>query len=257
MNHPLHTVPKKTAFKMNGSIYTLTTLELHVTDTEQIATQLRDMAHKAPHFFDQTPVILSFDQLPSTEGVDLTGFRHLLHRHGMVLVAVRGGSKSLLQSAAISGIAWLPSPKQSTPSKNRPDNVVMMNQQEGMQPMERPQPLTEASASAHKTLFIDQPVRSGQQIYSPGDMVISASVSSGAELLAEGSIHVYGTLRGRALAGIKGETAARIFCRQFEAELISINGCYQMPPSLPKENDNWGEAVQIALDEKRLHIQKL
>jgi septum site-determining protein MinC len=108
-------------------------------------------------------------------------------------------------------------------------------------------PRQEDKRKPSQTLTITQPVRSGQSIvYAHGDVVVIGPVASGAEIVAAGSIHVYGTLRGRALAGSVGNSAARIFCRKFEAELLAIDGLYktaeELGPSLR------GKAVQAWLD---------
>ncbi|MGH1374376.1 MAG: septum site-determining protein MinC [Cellvibrionaceae bacterium] len=104
--------------------------------------------------------------------------------------------------------------------------------------------------------IISTPVRSGQQIYAAGgDLIVLAPVSAGAELLADGNIHVYGALRGRALAGVKGNTKARVFCQSQEAELISIAGCFMVDEDL--RSDHWKQAVQVTLSEDRLTIQSL
>src|SRR5205823_3474714 len=101
--------------------------------------------------------------------------------------------------------------------------------------------------------LVNEPVRSGTQIYARGtDLVVTASVSPGAELVADGNIHVYGTLRGRALAGASGDAAARIFCSRLEAELVSIAGRYLVSEQLPAEHR--GFPVQIALVEDALTI---
>ena len=96
------------------------------------------------------------------------------------------------------------------------------------------------------TVVVDQPVRSGQQIYSQGDLIVLAPVSTGAELMAEGHIHVYSKLRGRALAGVRGDTDARIFCQDLDAELVSIAGHYRVAEGLP--DDHRRKAVHITLD---------
>lgn len=238
---------------MSGGIYTLTTLELHVTDTEVIATQLAEMTRKAPRFFDQTAIVLSFTHLKSTSNINLQHYRHLLYQHGMILVAVRGGDQQLKQDAGLTGIAWLPPAPAA--SSNKSANVIMMNQQSAVKQMDAPPPPAEPPKQNFR--LIDQAVRSGQQVHSHGDLIITGSVSSGAELLAAGNIHVYGSLRGRALAGINGDSTARIFCRQFEAELISISGQYKVPSASAPKDSLWGESVQIHLDEKSLHIEKL
>src|SRR5579885_3019338 len=107
-----------------------------------------------------------------------------------------------------------------------------------------------------KSLLVTQPVRSGTQIYARGgDLVVTAAVSPGAELIADGNIHVYGALRGRALAGASGEAGARIFCSRLEAELVSIAGRYLVSDQLPAAER--GAPVQIALVDDRLTITRI
>ena len=107
------------------------------------------------------------------------------------------------------------------------------------------------------TRIITTPVRGGQQVYAPGgDLVVLAAVSPGAELLADGNIHVYGPMRGRALAGIKGDTKARIFCRQLAAELVSVAGQYKVADDL-RRDPLWGQQVQVSLSGDVLNITRL
>jgi len=107
------------------------------------------------------------------------------------------------------------------------------------------------------TRIVTTPVRGGQQVYAAGgDLVVLAPVSAGAELLADGNIHVYAPLRGRALAGIKGNTQARIFCQQMGAELLSVAGQYKVAEDL-RRDPLWGEAVQVALSGDVLNITRL
>lgn len=104
-----------------------------------------------------------------------------------------------------------------------------------------------------KAMIIDKPVRSGQSIvHNDGDIIITESVSSGAEVIAAGSIHIYGTLRGRALAGAMGAKDARIFCRRLEAELVAMNGCYLTAETIPPET--FGKPVQIRLERETVKI---
>jgi septum site-determining protein MinC len=109
---------------------------------------------------------------------------------------------------------------------------------------------------AAPTLVIDKPLRSGQQVYAKGDLVVLAVVSHGAEVIAEGNIHIYAPLRGRALAGVHGNHAARIFCTCLEPELISIAGIYRTTDT-PLSPDLVGRAVQIRLDDEKLIIEPL
>jgi septum site-determining protein MinC len=103
--------------------------------------------------------------------------------------------------------------------------------------------------------IVEQPVRSGQQVYARGgDLVVLASVSPGAEVLADGNIHVYGTLRGRALAGVQGNREVRIFCRSLRAELISIAGQYQLSEHMGGGTEG---PVQVYLEDEALCIAPL
>lgn len=103
--------------------------------------------------------------------------------------------------------------------------------------------------------IIDQPVRSGQQIYSNGDLIITSTVGNGAEVMAEGNIHIYGNLRGRALAGVQGNTNARIFCQRLNAELVSIGGHYRVAEGLPEDRIN--QAVAISLQDETMQFSSL
>ncbi|WP_395068866.1 septum site-determining protein MinC [Paraburkholderia silvatlantica] len=109
---------------------------------------------------------------------------------------------------------------------------------------------------AEPTLVIDRPLRSGQRIYAKGDVVVLGLVSNGAEVIAEGNIHIYAPLRGRALAGVHGNHDARIFCTSLEAELISIAGIYRTT-EVPLADDVRGKPAQIRLEEEKLLIEPL
>jgi len=106
---------------------------------------------------------------------------------------------------------------------------------------------TQPERPASNTLIVDQPIRSGQSVYNPeGDVVVVGSVSSGSEIVAAGSVHVYGTLRGRAFAGATGNDRARIFCRKNEAELVAVDGWYRTADDM--EASTRGKPIQVYLD---------
>ncbi|WP_395447155.1 septum site-determining protein MinC [Aminobacter sp. UC22_36] len=112
------------------------------------------------------------------------------------------------------------------------------------------------SQTASKTLIVDQPVRSGQSIVHPhGDVIVMGSASFGSEILAGGSIHVYGTLRGRAFAGAWGDRTARIFCRRNEAELLAVDGWYRTAEDM--EPSMRGKAIQVHLDDNAIQVAPL
>jgi len=258
MTLQLHTGTTAAAFKMTGGIYTLTTLELHSTNLVDITRQLETMVEKAPRLFQQTPVIIAFDQLcPEQPPIDLYQLRQTLQRFGLIFIAIRGGQESHKQAAMMAGIPWLPAPRQRGCQEESPEgsetNVVIMQKTRTATPTE----VTEPPKAIQKATLVEHPVRSGQQVYAEGDLIVTGPVSAGAELLAGGNIHVYGPLRGRALAGVNGNGEARIFCLQFAAELISINGQYRTLTGTGEDEHLWGESVIITLDQQSLHIGKL
>ncbi|WP_330924783.1 septum site-determining protein MinC [Candidatus Sororendozoicomonas aggregata] len=268
MNSDLQPQNALVAFQIKGDSYTLTTLELHATDSAQIKQQLHTITRKAPNFFQQTPVILALETLAQPQAsLNLGSLRQLFHEFGMLLVAVRGGTDKHRTEASLNDIAWLPAEKiknSLTPGTGEEDtttnaNVVRIKTRdhnhllEGAQQNHLDSPPETAEDTT--TMIIDRPVRSGQQVYAPGDLIVLGPVSTGSELLAGGHIHVYGPLRGRALAGINGNHAARLFCRQFEAELISICGHYKLPAQADKSH--WGKSVVVSLTDENLHITEL
>jgi septum site-determining protein MinC len=162
--------------------------------------------------------------------IDFHTLQHQLREHGLVPVGIRHGTEKLNHAAQTAGLAIL----SNQPAKAKPAVVP---------------PLSAA------TLFVTKPVRSGQQIYAQHtNLVVLAQVSAGAELLADGSIHVYGSLRGRALAGIKGDQTARIFCHKLEAELVSIAGHYRLNESLPVVK---APIIQVYLENEKVCITGL
>jgi septum site-determining protein MinC len=163
--------------------------------------------NRSPAFFAGRPVVLDLGALPS-EQPDVAGLLQRLNSRGIRIIGTEGAHPSW------QGLeAWAPLHANGT----RPARSIDV-------PDERRPAQTQDGAS----LLIDEPVRSGQSIvFEKGDVSVVGSVASGAEVIAGGSIHVYGTLRGRAIAGLTGNNRARIFCRKLEAELLAIDGVYQ------------------------------
>lgn len=190
---------------------------------------------RSPSFFSGRPVVLDLGALPS-EQPDVAGLLQRLCARGIRIIGTEGAHPSW------QGLeAWAPLHANGT----RPARSVDVPDEP-----RAPQPMAQDGNS----LLIDQPVRSGQSIaFERGDVTVLGSVASGAEVIAGGSIHVYGTLRGRAIAGLTGNSRARIFCRKMEAELLAIDGVYQtaddMSPALRgKPVQAWlaGEAMMLA-----------
>jgi len=234
-------------FKLKGSRVTMTILELYRYDYDGFNKTLSSTVSSAPDFFQQTPVILSLEKCPADNFIDFIELGELCREYGMVPVAVRGGSEEQLMSANVAGLPSLPpaSISQRSPEPVAADSTVEIREVE-----------IEVEVAVSANRVITSPVRSGQQIYAPGgDLVVLAPVSAGAEILADGNIHVYGPLRGRALAGVKGDTSARIFCQSLEAELISISGNYKVNEDL--QGSHWKQAVKAELEGDQLIISPL
>jgi len=212
-------------FRLKGSLVTLSILKPLSTDLSEIEAGLAARVAQAPALFDRAPLLIDLADLADPAALDLPGLRALTAGLGFVPVAVRGGGDAVATQAAAIGLgvlgeARLPVDAEPAPAP-APD-----------EPPPSAADIAEAAANpapaAAPTRLVTQPVRSGQQVYSRGDLVVMAPVSPGAELLAEGHIHVYGPLRGRALAGLRGDTTARIYCRALDAELIAVAGCFQV-----------------------------
>jgi septum site-determining protein MinC len=207
-------------------------------------------------FFDGDAALLELSQLEDVTQADWGAVRAILDAHGLAVIGVRGGNAALRRSAAAAGLpsfaaierasraaaeATAPATPTPTPAAPAPAKVAT--------------PATQASrqeaplAVANPTQVIDRPLRSGQQVYARGgDLVVLAAVNSGAEVIADGSIHIYAPLRGRALAGASGAKEARIFTTRFEAELVSIAGVYRtFETGVPDQLA--GQPVQVQLCE--------
>lgn len=231
------------AFDLKGSMFTLTVLHLLQWDLDAVAAQLADKVGQAPEFFRNVPLVIDLEAAPQARhGTDFAGLVALLRRHGFIPVAVRNAAPEQEAAATAAGLGLLPKGKSERPARGKPAQSAA--------------PSAPAPAPASPSKVITQPVRSGQQVYAPGgDLIVMSSVSTGAELLADGHIHVYGVLRGRALAGVRGDTEARIFCQGLEADLVSVAGQYKLMEDL--DAGLRGKPVQIYLEQDRLKVKTL
>ncbi len=189
-------------------------LILFSDDLKAIRQQLQEKVDLAPEFFKNSPLIFDVQEL-NKQGrpIDLSALVDIIRQSGLLPTGIRGGNVRQNKEALELRI-----PVYSTHSSNASTDT---QKQKNI----APEPIVDAITT---TTLITRPIRSGQRIYSSGDLVVLAQVSAGAEIMAEGNIHVYGTLRGRALAGVQGNTDARIFCSDLQAELISIAGNYKI-----------------------------
>jgi septum site-determining protein MinC len=234
-------------FQLKGSMLAITVLELARNNLDSLDRQLAAKVAQAPNFFSNTPLVLALDKLPAGEGaVDLPGLMRVCRQHGLRTLAIRANRiEDIAAAIAIDLPVLPPSGARERPLEPAESELVKKKPEKPPEPTLKP------------TKIITSPVRGGQQIYAQGcDLVVIASVSPGAELLADGNIHVYGPMRGRALAGIKGDTKARIFCQQLGAELVSIAGQYKVSEDL-RRDPLWGAGVQVSLSGDVLNITRL
>ncbi|WP_299832827.1 septum site-determining protein MinC [Pseudomonas sp.] len=231
-------------FQLKGSMLAITVLELARNNLEALDRQLAAKVALAPNFFSNTPLVLALDKLPAGEGaVDLPGLMRVCRQHGLRTLAIRANRIEDIAAAIAIDLPVLP----PSGARERP-----LEPAEGEAAKKKP-----PEPTIKPTRIVTSPVRGGMQIYAQGcDLVVIAPVSPGAELLADGNIHVYGPMRGRALAGIKGDTTARIFCQQLGAELVSIAGQYKVSEDL-RRDPLWGSGVQVSLSGDVLNITRL
>lgn len=229
----------------------IATLRIQSLDIGTLCEEMHDRVTRAPKLFQNAAVILDFSALPQCP--DLQTVERLidgLRATGVHPVAIAYGTSAIEQLAEQAGLPVLAkfraSYERETPA---PDTG---------KPAAAPPPVpAPALAPAFEPGMLQtQPLRSGQQVYAANrDLTVCAMVGAGAEAIADGSIHIYGPLRGRALAGASGNAQARIFCREFNAELVAIAGTYRVLDEIPKKL--LGKAVQIWLDKDQLRIEEL
>lgn len=249
---------------LKGSSYTLTSIRLATTELAIISTFLATKVGQAPAFFKDAPVVIDLEEV-SKRPLDLAGLLKVLRSHGMVPMGIRGGSDKTQSEARDIGLARLQGlPVKHAESAHRaaaePEPAAVTEPEPVPEPAkaeERVQEPSDTVPAAQASKFVTTPVRGGQQLYAAGvDLVLTAAVNQGAEVLADGNVHVYGPLRGRALAGARGNRDARIFTTCLEAELLSIAGTYRViDDGLPEGLR--GKAAQIYLDGDSLKIEPL
>jgi septum site-determining protein MinC len=234
------------ALEFKSSTFSVPVLVLSSDDLVVIEQQLQEKISLAPEFFRNSPLVLDLQEI-NKQGydIDIAAFIDIIRKAGLLPIGIRGGNVQQNKQAL-----ELLIPVYSIHSGGASAET---QKQKTITPA--PEPKTDADTDITTTTLITQPIRSGQRIYAAGDLVILAQVSAGAEIMAEGNIHVYNTLRGRALAGVRGNAEARIFCFDLQAELISIAGNYKISEDLDDTVHN--KPVQIYLQDKALIIKDI
>jgi septum site-determining protein MinC len=234
---------------VQGALFTVMVVRAGMLHDPAFVHELATQVERSPRFFRHAPVLLDLKGAGDfTTAAEFVEARDLLREHTLTLVGVQNAEPAQLDAAAAAGLASF------APTATQPARRPGRGAASAAAPVAAAPP-PPAAASRAAARLITTPVRSGTQIYARGtDLVVIAAVSPGAELVADGNIHVYGPLRGRALAGASGDTGARIFCSRLEAELVSIAGRYLVSEQLPAEQQ--GRPVQIALVDDQLTVTR-
>ncbi|WP_067645842.1 septum site-determining protein MinC [Dokdonella koreensis] len=235
-------------------------LRLKRLDGPGLQRELADKVRHAPQLFDRAPVVLDLSHLGALpDAGTVQSLLEHIRQAGLIPVGLAYGTSENEQLARSLG---LPLFAKFRAAYERAGGEPMVatppppSREPAPVPPAAAAPPAAAPAPSAATLHLDQPVRSGQQVYARGgDLVLNKLVANGAEVIADGSIHVYGPLRGRALAGAMGDEKARIYCREFHAELVSIAGHYRVFEAIP--DDLRGHPVQVGLDGDKLVIARL
>jgi septum site-determining protein MinC len=240
----------KQGFQLKSASVSMTALELYYFESEEFEATLRDKISQAPGFFKDIPLIISLEKYEGLDSdLDFFSIIGTCRRHHIHVVGVRGGNENHRRLARGASLALIPG------TSARDKNHASEPATEPPAPETAAEPIP-APAMTVPAKIISQPVRSGQQVCAAdGDLVILASVQPGAEVMAAGNIHVYGPLRGRALAGVNGDENARIFCQSLEAELVSVAGHYKISEDL--QGSGWKSAVQLQLKDGLMVVTPL
>ncbi len=243
---------------VQGALFTVMVVRASMLSDPAFEEELARQIERSPRFFLNAPVVLDLKDVDDfTTSGEFDEAKELLRENTLTLVGIQNALPTQIEAAAEAGLASF-APTSAQPSGRRAVAAAQSAAASAAASASTPDPMPPPPpprVTSVKTKLVTQPVRSGTQIYARGsDLVITAPVSAGAEVIADGNIHIYSVLRGRALAGASGDTEARIFCSRLEAELISIGGRYLVSEQLPADRRN--VPVQIALVDDELTITR-
>ncbi|MFT4928553.1 MAG: septum site-determining protein MinC [Phenylobacterium sp.] len=237
---------------LKGSLFTLSVLHLTQNDLSQLEFELKRKISQAPSFFYRAPVVVNIEQLEQQQ-IDFIALKMVIQALDFVLVGISGGTPEQKEHAKEVGLAVLNLTKDPVKTKTATETTAESVIQTVVETVIEKQIETVEKIIVRPSKEIKQNVRSGQQVYAQdSNLVILGSVAHGAEVVADGDIHIYGTLRGRALAGAKGKADAKIYCQNLQAELVSICGNYKMSEAL--QQDAWDQSASIELSDEKLII---
>ncbi|MFT4012656.1 MAG: septum site-determining protein MinC [Paracoccus sp. (in: a-proteobacteria)] len=237
---------------MRGRFFTAVALHLAGRPDQGFFDALDAKLRQTPLFFENAPLVIDLEQAQGLDGAgDLQALAEALRARKLSVFGIQNGTPEIAAAAPAAGLVVMPGgrnvPLERVDRERRQAAVAAAVTQAQSEPPEPPAPASK---------LITQPVRSGQTVFADrGDLVVIGSVSSGAEVIATGNVHIYGRLRGRALAGVNGDTSARIFCHALDAELLAIAGLYTTSESLAADTPR--EYVQVFLEGEKLRVESL
>ncbi|MCS6154011.1 septum site-determining protein MinC [Shewanella baltica] len=217
----------KPSLELKGASFTLSVLHINSSDLQAVMTELDSKLAQAPQFFLGAPLVVNLSAIQH-DSLNLSALKDLLILRQLVIVGITGATTVLSKQAKDLGLAIVKAGKQSSTPPPAP----------------------------RQTKIVKQNIRSGQQVYAKnGDLIIFGAVGNGAEVIADGSIHIYGALRGKAMAGAAGDTSAVIIAHSLEAELVSIAGQYWLAENLQQHSSD--KSGCIRLDGESLMVESL
>lgn len=217
----------KPSLELKGASFTLSVLHINSSDLQAVMHELDSKLAQAPQFFLGAPLVVNLSAIQH-DSLNLRDLKDLLISRQLVIVGITGATTVISKQAKDLGLAIVKAGKQSSTPPPAP----------------------------RQTKIVKQNIRSGQQVYAKnGDLIIFGAVGNGAEVIADGSIHIYGALRGKAMAGAAGDTSAVIIAHSLEAELVSIAGQYWLAENLQQHSSD--KSGCIRLDGESLMVESL
>lgn len=252
-------------FDLKSTAWTLATLRLQSADVAAVAAALDARFGETPGLFDGEGVAIDLAALRDGDAdLDLAALLPHLRRHGMLPVAAMGGSPAQMSAARAAGLAEATEagPARTEPPREVVKQVVRAAPKEVVREVEvirEVEVVREVPAEpvAVPPLVVDKPLRGGQRVYARGgDLIVLAVVNDGAEVIADGNVHVYAPLRGRAIAGARGNVDARIYCTCLEPQLVSVAGIYRTTET-PLPDNVLGKPALVRLEGEKIIVEPL
>lgn len=239
------------AIELKGRMMLVSVLRLNTAEAAELDAALEARMAEAPDLMRDMPLVMDLEALGPLPTSELLVTVERVRRHGFKVIGIQQGEVATAQVGEASGLPLLVLGAKSG------ETAARKSAPEPAAPEPRAAPAPAPAPAVHTpTRVVTQPVRSGQQIYARGgDLIVMGAVSAGAEVLADGHIHVYGTMRGRVLAGVRGLATAHIYCRRLDAELISIGGHYRIAEDIL--DSERGENRLITLAGETIRISEI